>query len=389
LKILFYSPHALADSSSGAARSVSNMLQQLAALGHRCMAVTGSVVDAPNELFANVLATPHADSRKIAELGVFVPIRKFRMGGVEHIVVCFGGSAMNDVKAVEESVLFNQFRESFAAFQPDVLLTYGGFLSSAYARLYARSRGCKTILYAGIPSYATPEQFADFDGIVAVSQALARQLRAVTTLPVEVLPPFIDTQAVKASERTPEFITFINPSPAKGLMLAAALVTACAQRGRPYKFMFVESRATRETMLKLCPELKGLKTFFIAQNTADIRLVYARTAILLLPSVWFEAAGQVVIEANANGIPILANDVGGISEMLNGAGYLFAPAPASQRDWEAPATPEDVERWLEVLDRLHNDPAELANAEARARAADARYRPDANAQRFLEFVATL
>jgi glycosyltransferase involved in cell wall biosynthesis len=278
------------------------------------------------------------------------------------------------------------FLDCFAEFQPDVVLSYGGFASNYFAGVYALSQGRKSVLYVGSDSYRRPEHFIHVNMIVTVSQSLCAILNQVTSLPKLAIFPMVDRAAVVCRERKPEFITLINPSPAKGLKLAAALALECGGRGRPYKFLFVEGRGTRETVRSVCPELDGLPTLSIARNTADIRQVYERTAVILYPSVWYEAAGRVPIEANANGIPVLASNVGGISEMLDGAGYLFDPPESCLKNWEAPAPRDYVEKWLDVLDRLHNDPAELKDAERRAREADGRYDAKTFARRFADFV---
>jgi glycosyltransferase involved in cell wall biosynthesis len=139
-------------------------------------------------------------------------------------------------------------------------------------------------------------------------------------------------------------------------------------------------------MRALCPDVLALPSVAIANNTSDVKLVYARTSVILYPSLWFETAGKVPLEANANGIPVLASNIGGIPEMLDGAGYLFDPPAACLSAWESPPPPAYVEAWLTVLDRLHNDPQEHADAVRRARAAAERYNPGHMAQEFVDFV---
>ena len=89
--------------------------------------------------------------------------------------------------------------------------------------------------------------------------------------------------------------------------------------------------------------LGELYIVFFADNTDTVRLVYERTALVLYPSVGFESAGRVPIEADANGTP----------EVLDEAGYLFDPPQNMLND--CTATPHDsyVHQWLEVIDRWH------------------------------------
>lgn len=385
MKILFFSPHALADSSSGAAQSIANLLGALTRLGHTCVAATGSVLDAKNELFSKVLAAEPVTTFTLPQVGLAVPVRKVMMHGVVHLIATFKSGNTADVMSTEEVALYRLFTDSFHQLEPDVVITYGGFISNYCAGLYAMSRGRKSVLYVASDTYSQAGSFTHANLVVTVSQAMSRLLEGVTQLPKLVLPPFFDKAAVIATERTPEYITLLNPLPAKGLMLAAALAMESARLGRPYKFLFVEGRGTRETMRAVCPEVLALPNVGVADNTSDVKLVYARSSIILFPSLWFETAGKVILEANANGIPVLASNIGGIPEMLDGAGYLFDPPQVCREKWDAPVPSDYVGKWLTVIDRLHNDPREMADAVARARAADSRYDLDRFAQRFVDF----
>jgi glycosyltransferase involved in cell wall biosynthesis len=59
----------------------------------------------------------------------------------------------------------------------------------------------------------------------------------------------------------------------------------------------------------------------------NIRQLYSKIKILLVPSLWEEGAGRVVIEAMLNGIPVIAHKIGGISEFANGYVHFVTPPP--------------------------------------------------------------
>jgi glycosyltransferase involved in cell wall biosynthesis len=67
--------------------------------------------------------------------------------------------------------------------------------------------------------------------------------------------------------------------------------------------------------------------------------IYAKTKVLLVPSIWQETFGRVVLEAMWNGIPVVASHQGGLPEACGGAGLLV-------EDFTNPAA------WAEKLEKL-------------------------------------
>lgn len=55
----------------------------------------------------------------------------------------------------------------------------------------------------------------------------------------------------------------------------------------------------------------------------DMEEIWKKTRILLVPSIAQEAFGRVIVEAHIRGIPVIAHDIGGISEAMNGVGILL------------------------------------------------------------------
>jgi glycosyltransferase involved in cell wall biosynthesis len=163
----------------------------------------------------------------------------------------------------------------------------------------------------------------------------------------EVLFPIVDRHQYAVARRRAEFVTLINPVPAKGVDLALAMAALLPHR----RFLFVESwRLTPNQRRTLRGQLTKHPNVRLRRSTLDMRRIYARTALLLVPSVCEEAFGRVVLEAHASGIPVLAREIGGLPEALGDGGRLMA-RNASAREWA-----DCVEKMLDDQDtyELHS-----------------------------------
>lgn len=349
------------------------------------MAITGSITDSPNALFAKVPKDQHVSTVTVSHNGGSRPIHRVVFHGVPHLVMRCESNRGPELRATEDLALRRLFSDGFAQFNPDAVMTFGGFLSNIMAGQHAISHGRTSILYAASDMYlrATPDAFAHVNLIHTVSQAMREGLDRVSSLPKIATKTFVRRADVIAADRTPEFITFFNPIPPKGVKIFASLVSECHRLGRPYKFLCIEGRGTRDLLMAMCPELRGLDNLMFAENTTDVRKIYERTRICLYPSVYAEPAGRIPIEANANGIPVLACNTGGIPEMLDGAGFLFDPPEETRGNHESFVSARSLASWIATLDRLHSDAQYEQDAAARARAADRRYDPSEMARRFV------
>lgn len=136
-------------------------------------------------------------------------------------------------------------------------------------------------------------------------------------------------------------ITLINLTEQKG----APLFYELAQRMPDRRFIGVLGGYGRQIVPDILPP-----NVTILPNTPDIRSVYQRTRILLMPSS-YESWGRVAIEAAASGIPTVANPTPGLREALGQSG-LFADR-GDPEAWVAilrsMETPEIYDRQSELV----------------------------------------
>ena len=101
-----------------------------------------------------------------------------------------------------------------------------------------------------------------------------------------------------------EMVALINCSEAKGVNTAIALAKANPDVG----FLFVEGAYGEQVK----PELANCEWM---EQVADARDIYAKTRVLLIPSL-YESYGRVGREAAASGIPVICSDTPGLRESM-------------------------------------------------------------------------
>lgn len=198
-------------------------------------------------------------------------------------------------------------------------------LSTAASRSRRRFRRAYPMLVA--------RHYAAADAIVAVSQAVAEDLAACTWLPrsaITVIPNWVTTEVAAARDPAPDHPWFADGVP---LVLAvgrlhwqkdfATLVRAFAllRRRRPARLVVLGEGPERGYLQRLA-EASGVAadvefTGFVANPFVWM----ARAAVLAVTSV-SEGFGNVIVEALACGLPVVATDCpGGPREILDGGRY--------------------------------------------------------------------
>lgn len=158
---------------------------------------------------------------------------------------------------------------------------------------------------------------------VANSNFTAEKYRRAYGVNPSIIYPFISQEKYKSlSPTTRENVTFINPVPAKGFELALTIARLCPE----IPFSFVEAwPLSHDQRRELTQRLSALPNVTLSPPQDDMRKVYGKCKILLAPSLWEEAYGRVVTEAQMNGIPVVASTRGGLPEAVGPGGILLNP----------------------------------------------------------------
>ena len=120
-------------------------------------------------------------------------------------------------------------------------------------------------------------------------------------------------------------------------------------------------------------DLLRLPNVRILPNARNIDDVLARTRVLLMPSLWYEGFGLIVMESMLRGIPVVASDSGGLKEAKRGTGYVipvqtierYQPVFDEHAMPKPVVQPNDLAPWVAALEELLADRAAYERESAR------------------------
>lgn len=145
-------------------------------------------------------------------------------------------------------------------------------------------------------------------------------------VPVYGQPPFHNF-----GDNPGEHITLINPSKIKGISIFLEL----AKLHPDWNFAAVPTWATTSADLLSMSRQPNIRILKPSRCIADI---FNQTKVLIVPSLWDESFGMIVVEAMLHGIPVLASNVGGLPEAKLGTDFLLPVNPISSFSTLDPVT---------------------------------------------------
>lgn len=295
------------DSSNGAATANRALVECLARRGFAVEALCGAVVDAgfgrdPAALLADhglARETSQGDDRLLVGadgVRAAAPPRLLTtVNGVPLTVLRRETHRCDQPDAAEVVDFLTLVEETLHRFRPDVLMTYGGDPLTGEILRRARRDGAATVFTLHNFNYADPRPFADVDAVLVASRFSAEHHERTLGRRCDVLPNLIDLERVRAEFRDPRCVTFVNPSPEKGVFVFARMADELGRRRPDIPLLVVESRGTEETLVGCGLDLRTHGNVFLMSQTHDPRDFWDVTRICLMPSLWWENQPLVAV----------------------------------------------------------------------------------------------
>jgi len=139
--------------------------------------------------------------------------------------------------------------------------------------------------------------------------------------PAIIVHPPVDKGRVLTRKTRAEYITLINLFAPKGGDILPQIARALPEK----KFLGVKGGYGHQVIDE------NIQNITYMENTPDIKKIYGKTRILIMPSE-YESYGRTAVEAMINGIPVVANNTPGLKESLSYAG-VFVNDRGDVQEW--------------------------------------------------------
>lgn len=356
LKILWASPNTLLDTANGAALAIREILKQLAKRGCEVRILGGTVFVNPNgaSYFRDLMPQLQKQQGKFIACGD---------GPLQHRLLVTRTTHRRLMYSFEEQAWFDEYCRILDEFQPDLVMFFDNSLITLLTCDEARRRGIPAVVYLAHPRNTGQRWCRDVSLMLTDSQATARLYKEREGYDIVPIGAFVDPATYRAESPTRENVLFVTPTIEKGVAFVIQLALLMERTRPDIRFEVVETRSNWEEALRTVTKRAGnertsLSNVTLTQNVRDMRPVYARARVLLVPSVWWESAARVIIEAMLNGIPVIGSNSGGVPEMMGDGGQIldFVQTDAGTPH-QAPFNEAHVEQAREWIERLYDDPA--------------------------------
>lgn len=356
MRILLTSNASYLPPRGGSTRSNLEYLRALTEHGHQCRVISGAAETTTPDQQARLreeLQDQHFDVSFATRLARD-PVVK---GDIDKIEVVAVRDFLRNTHIIGEQV---------SEWRPDWLLVSSEDLSHTLLRHSARVAPGRIVYLAHTPQWSpfgpaawNPDSDAasilqKAAAIVVISHAMAAYVeRHLGRKPALAHPAIYGGGPWPVLSRFDGAIGMINPCAVKGIGTFLALADLLPDR----KFAALPGWGTTRHDVE---NLKRRKNISLVPRVRDIEQFLRRLSLLLMPSVWLEGFGLIVMESLLRGIPVIASDSGGLREAKTGTRFVIPVRVVEKyepvyddRNMPRPVLPpQTVEPWIIAIHEL-------------------------------------
>ena len=212
-----------------------------------------------------------------------------------------------------------------AAWSPDIIVVQSSISLTTVVLASLRTQRPTAVYLHNVETHQLGGNLMPDPSLLYLSNSAftAQRWQALYGIRSAVIPPVVQADRyLLNSQGAGESMLFVNPVPIKGIEIVLSLAAQCPDLA----FLIVESWNLEPHWRAYCRErAQALRNVQWRPPMDDMREMYAQTRVLLMPSVWEESFGRTVVEAQINGIPVLASDRGALPQVVGQGGLTLSP----------------------------------------------------------------
>ncbi|MDA1352976.1 MAG: glycosyltransferase [bacterium] len=217
------------------------------------------------------------------------------------------------LRVVKEADYFPKYERLLAEFKPDIVMMHNPYFDTDVTQFFKDKSQNYVCFIRSENVYTMLDGVKDeFKALFSVCEYMKEQTRVRWGKEATVVysAPEPEFCVSNAADRQPSYITMINPMPAKGAEVLEWLIQRMPDRQFQVVQGWVDPRYHDFHFYKY-------PNVLYVPNTTDMRPIYAKSRIVIVPSLVKDSLPRVLFEAAYNNVPAIVSNVCGVKEAIN------------------------------------------------------------------------
>jgi len=364
--VVYANASSLLDQTNGASKSIKLLLESLAKKGCDVYAIMGCTSDSKNGFKTNqeIWLSQTKDTAKEHKT------KRFTINGVNYFLVATEHWSRRYLAADEQETIYRLSTKVISKasnqYSRKILIGWGNLLLEEAIFESARKNRFEIIFYLANPTYKGKNvETLKISNKIITDSVVTKALYSEDDLPeIHVLPKCVEKpeKVRHASELwDSKTIIFVNPKLQKGLEALLIIAEELYKTSPSLTVRIVDSTDSIESELKLINKTIDQlpKNISVTGSYPNTDKLLENGSIVLLLSLWHESGSRLIHESHLRGIPVIAFNTGGTSELVESKNLDIFEKPTTVRirgylkiqTWDSKPM---VKRVLELMSNIQN-----------------------------------